>query len=226
MLRKKVDTPLTKAILAEIKTLADSENFTLGTLKSIERVAAHGRAMLQGTAELDALLGGGLNVGQGEIGMPDLNIDDIESDLMGSYSAIAASSPVENFGSRAMREVVAMLPKILEGRNKTSTIELVRALAVARKEGLDDVAKDLEQQIKGVTAETPKPKLNANTGARPLPNGAYYRPDPADLRTGRYIERDDPEWKLEEYNALTGADAKATDFPPVTIEPPVIGGAA
>lgn len=138
MLRKKVDYPLTKAIRDEIKRLADEENFTLGTLRAIERVAAHGCAMLQGTADLDGLLGGA------GIGQVDY-----------SGGTLPASSPVENFGSRAMRELTAMLPKILEGRNRPSTVELVRSLAFARKEGLDDIAADLEQQIKGAVADKP-----------------------------------------------------------------------
>jgi hypothetical protein len=218
LLRKKVDTPLTKAIREEIKRLADEEKFTLGMLRAIERVAAHGRAMLSGTAELDALLGGGSG---------PLDLDDLEDDLLGGSSyiggGISTSSTAENFGSRAMRELTAMLPKILEARNRTSTVELVRALAVARKEGLDEVAADLQEQIKGAKEDEPVPSV-----AKPLhelPRGAYWRPDDEALGTlaGRYIARGDPEWKIEEYNALTGDNAKATDFPRVIIEPPGAG---
>ncbi len=229
-LRKKVDTPLAKSIREEIKRLADDDNFTLGTLHAIERVAAHGRAMLQGTADLDGLLGSP-GQGVGAIGY-DTDIDGLENDLMASYSGgpMLTSSPVENFGSRAMREVMAVLPKILEGRNRPSTVELVRSLALARKEGLDDVAKDLEQQIKGVTA-APEPTVAKPLGEMPrkLPNGAYYKPSATVPGGGVYVERNDPEWRIEEYNDFTGESAKATDFPAVVVAPPPapeIGGAA
>ena len=223
LLRKKVDTPLTTAIREEIKRLADEKEFTLGTLRSIERVAAHGRAMLQGTADLDGLLGG-------RGGGADMEIDGLADDLMGNYSGvISGSSSVENFGTRAMRELTAMLPKILEGRNRPSTVELVRALAVARKEGLDEVAKDLQKQIKGATTDTPKPATPLKRTAeskRALPPGSYWKPCSDLPDGGRYIERGDPEWRLVEYNWITASNAKAGDFAPVTIDAPELGDAA
>lgn len=234
LLRKKVDPPLTVAIREEIKRLADEEKFTLGTLKSIERVAAHGRAMLQGTAQFDALLGGGNLLQDGGIGAVGYDSDGLEDELLegGRYigGTIQSSSSVENFGSRAMRELTAMLPKILEGRNRPSTVELVRALSEARKQGLDDVAADLERQIKRVKDE-PEPATVERSRSE-LTRSAYFAREVDHPNGGRYVAPGDPGWSVDRYNEITGESATAQDFEaalPSELpddETPEIGGAA
>ena len=47
----------------------------------------------------------------------------------------------------ALRELIAVAQKKFMGESKASPTELVEALALARKEGLTDVATELEAQL-------------------------------------------------------------------------------
>jgi hypothetical protein len=146
VLKKEAKSPLADAIKGEIRRLLDAPNFTLGTLRAVERVAAHGRAMLAGQAELDTLLGDTLSqAGDDYSGLGSLGVDDgyggmISGPLVGSPS-------VENFGSKALRELISLVPKL--NKSKSSLVSQVRALAEARKLGLDDVADKLEKELTG-----------------------------------------------------------------------------
>lgn len=77
------------------------------------------------------------------IGIPPNN-EQVEAIPVLDQVAYAPSSPQENFGMIALREIVAMA-KNWNGSN--SPAKLVEALAIAREKGLTDVADELESQL-------------------------------------------------------------------------------
>jgi len=77
--------------------------------------------------------------------------EDMGDEGQNSGGPFAYSSPQENFGMTALRELIAGVKGI---NGSTSPAKLVEALAIAREKGLTDVAKDLETQL-GMTKAVP-----------------------------------------------------------------------
>lgn len=73
--------------------------------------------------------------------------DDMGDEGQNSGGPFAYSSPQENFGMTALRELIAGAQKHFMGAGKGSPKDLVEALLVARKEGLTDVVAELESQL-------------------------------------------------------------------------------
>jgi hypothetical protein len=72
--------------------------------------------------------------------------DDLEQMSGQMASPVFATAPMsENFGMTAMREIIAAA-KNFNG-NGTSPARLVEAIAIANEKGLDDVARELEEQL-------------------------------------------------------------------------------
>jgi hypothetical protein len=144
-LKRKADSPMAVALRAEIKRLVETEPFTLGTMRAIGRVAELGRQILTGEAELDALLP--------EFGNNSISLSGTPSigDYLEPVEPIGFDGGLmdgENMGTRATREFMGLIPKVLEAQKKPRMVETVRALAIARKEGLDDIAEQLMEQLK------------------------------------------------------------------------------
>ncbi len=93
--------------------------------------------------------------------------EDLEDVGQSQIAPFAYSSSQENFGMTALRELIAVAQKKLIGDGKGSPTELVEALALARKEGLTDVAAELETQL-GLK-KAPVLALPASTVAEPKP---------------------------------------------------------
>jgi len=73
--------------------------------------------------------------------------EDMGDEGQNSGGPFAYSSPQENFGMTALRELIAGAQKHFMGGGKGSPKDLVEALLVARKEGLTDVVAELESQL-------------------------------------------------------------------------------
>lgn len=167
--------PVAESIRAELLKLAQEGDtkhkgaLTAETLARIVRVAKTGRDLLvslniSGTNLAHMVRrpkGGGLWMG-GQ-GMAD---EDLEEGV-GQTGPFAYSSPQENFGMTALRELIAGAQKHFGGAGKGSPKDLVEALLVARKEGLTDVASELETQL-GLK-KAPVPALPAPAVAEPKP---------------------------------------------------------
>lgn len=161
VLKRPADSPIAKAIKTEIRELLEAEKFTLGSLRAIERLAAHGRALLTGRAELDELLGDNLGVsGVAPLGYDSLGYDDFGP--IGGTGVLAPSAPIENFGTKAIREMMSAIPKL--NQRKTSIVEMIRALAEAKKHGLDNVAAQIEEELKNEVVSA-KLERGLSTGA-------------------------------------------------------------
>ena len=129
-------------------------NFTPEVAARIERVVLAGRTLLMAEkiSAHDAeamlrwrrknLLGGGSMVAGDEL-------DDyaLGNDMLSGSVPMVMSSPAENFGMSAIRELISAARGVNESPSK-----LVEALAVARHEGLTDVAAELEKKL-GVTKD-------------------------------------------------------------------------
>jgi hypothetical protein len=145
---------LPEALRAEILKLAtDGDEKSAGALTAdvllrIMRVAKTGRDLLVSLNASPSNLASMIKrpaFGFGSAQNVNSDDGDLESSGILWGSPFAQSSPSENFGMMAMREIIAAAKNIHNG--KTSPAELVEALIVARKEGLSDVAKELEAQL-------------------------------------------------------------------------------
>lgn len=139
---------------------------TPAVLLRIMRVAKTGRDLLVSLNVKDSNLAG--MVRRPRFGGPLMEDDggeEYETGLVGMGQAIplAPAMPNENFGMTAMREMIA----IAKNFNGPSPAKLVEALAVAKENGLDDVAKQLEEQLKEMTAKQPQGVADPAKGSPP-----------------------------------------------------------
>ncbi len=128
---------------------------TPAVLLRIMRVAKTGRDLLVSLNVKDSNLAGMVRRPRfgGPLMADDLG-DELETGIPGLGQAVPyePAMPNENFGMTAMREFIA----IAKNFNGPSPAKLVEALAVAKENGLDDVAKQLEEQLKEMTAKQPQ----------------------------------------------------------------------
>lgn len=142
-------TPLSEALRGElIRVLTEGSKNDDGVLtplvlSRVERIARTGRDLLVAASASPQNLAAMVRrkrLPWGGYGL-DLTSDDAFVD--GSNDNVfAPSQPAENFGMTAIREMVAAVKNV-----NNDPVKLVHALAVARREGLDDVARDLEAQL-------------------------------------------------------------------------------
>lgn len=156
---------VSEALRSEILKLAtdgDSKKdkaLTAEVLMRIMRVAKTGRDLLMSLDLSPSNLANMLRRPRSQfpsLGPPLSGIgDDFEDDTIGppyaSSLPYVPSSPNENFGMTALREIIAATKNM----NGSSPSKLVEALALAKEKGLDDVALELEKQL-GVGKEKPK----------------------------------------------------------------------
>ncbi len=136
---------------------------TPAVLLRIMRVAKTGRDLLVCLDTKDSNLAN--MVRRPQFGSPftigdNLGDEEVEGPGLGMAAPYAPALPQENFGMTAMRELIA----IAKTFNGPSPAKLVEALAIAKEKGLEDVAKDLENQLKVATA---KPSSGEGDGVKP-----------------------------------------------------------
>lgn len=124
-------TEAAKAVLRELHVVLDTDLFGIAELTHVAEIAEAGRLLLQATEKqsLEGVMG---NLGTVT---PGGNV---------------VTNPAETFGATAMREIQAVLPKLL--CKSQSPEDLVRAIAAARAEKMDDIADDLRAQLRGMLA--------------------------------------------------------------------------
>jgi hypothetical protein len=155
---------LTEALRSEIEKLAKEGDtkkdgtLTPEVLARIARVAKTGRELLVALDASPSNLSQMVKRGNGQfMGNSDsmADSDGAESGLSISSAQfaypLAYSSPQENFGMVAIRELFAMAKNHLNG---TTPAKLVEALAIAKEKGLTDVAAELEKQL-GIGKDKP-----------------------------------------------------------------------
>ena len=141
--------PLAEALRAEILKLAsegDSKSdgaLTAEVLLRITRVAKTGRDLLVTLSASPPNLAQMIRPKFGGIlGSPYAD-ELLDEGVQGQqYQPLALSSPAENFGMTAIREIIAAV-----NSKKDSPKQLVEALAAARSHGLTDVARELEAKL-------------------------------------------------------------------------------
>ena len=137
-------SPLAKAVQVELRALLNAEPFHGSQLLQIEQLANHTRSILASA-----------------LGLVDDPYSEIEG-CVGGYGGAIYGAPLypggngsmpfssdETFGARALREMGAT-------SSKDDPEKIVAALAVARKEGMDDVAAKLASKL-GVSPDAPAP---------------------------------------------------------------------
>lgn len=163
--------PMAEALRAEILKLATDGDpkmegaLTADVLLRIMRVAKTGRELLVSLDASASNLAGMVRRPRGSyIPMLGENVEDDGLDMVANpfgNGPFATTSPAENFGMTAMREIIAAAKNLNGG---TSPAKLVEALAIAKEKGLHDVALELERQL-GVGKEKavvePKEKESA-----------------------------------------------------------------
>lgn len=126
------------AIKMEILALLGGETCDAKTLARIERVARAGRQLLVATATGDMALPKRL----GELS------DDYGEEAQYN-SPIAFSPPNETFGSKAIREITAVLPALVQAqRPPLNPAALMEAINMAEASGKKDIARLLEAKLK------------------------------------------------------------------------------
>ncbi len=134
--------------------------FTANVAARVERMIRAGRELLLAEQiPLDGLksvlkkrrgYGGGIIGGNPIMGNSLVDMDDGGMLLgEGDEGPLMQSGPSENFGMVAIRELISGLHS-----NQDTPEKLVKALSLARAEGLDDVAASLEKKL-GVEKEAP-----------------------------------------------------------------------
>lgn len=132
--------PIVVVILVEIARLSglpcDENPRLLMMIEKLGRIARDVQA-----------LGFGLDAGSIRAGYSPMDGSDA------SYSSpnapmSAAMGPAENFGTVAIQQLVSSL-----SRPKRSPVEVVEAIAMAKKSGLDDVAEALTKELIGQKSE-------------------------------------------------------------------------
>lgn len=145
--------PLAEALRSEILKLATDGDpksdgaLTAAVLLRIMRVAKTGRELLVSLESSPKDLASMLRRPRsGLIPMIGENLEDdgLGDGLAPNYLPFATSSPAENFGMTAMREIIAAVKGMNGG---TSPARLVEAIAIAKEKGLHDVADRLEKQL-------------------------------------------------------------------------------
>jgi len=153
--------PLAEALRSEILKLATEGDpkkegiLTADVLLRIMRVAKTGRELLVSLETSPSNLANMLKRPRGAY-IPMLGDNTDDEDGLGESQGInpfSMSSPGENFGMIALREIIAVLKNNFNG-NGSSPTKLVEAIAIAKEKGLEDVAKELESQL-GVGKKTP-----------------------------------------------------------------------
>lgn len=149
--------PLTEALRAEILKLATDGDpqsdgaLTESVLLRIMRVAKTGRELLVSLNASPSNLAAMLRRPSSPFGIPVLgqNAEDdgfgFVDTPIGSALPYVTSSPSENFGMTAMREIIAAAKNLNGGG--TSPAKLVEALVIAKENGLGDVVRHLEEQL-------------------------------------------------------------------------------
>jgi hypothetical protein len=144
--------PLAEALRVEILKLAtegDPKDKTLtpDVLMRILRVAKTGRDLLVSLAATPSNLNQMLKRPHNgfQFSGPNQEDDGLGDSSMATpvFAPYSQSSPGENFGMTAIREIIAAW----KNQNGSSPVKLVEALVVARENGLHDVAKELEGQL-------------------------------------------------------------------------------
>lgn len=158
--------PVAEALRAELLKLAqegDSKNkgaLTAEVLMRIMRVAKTGHDLLVSLNISASGLAGMVRRPAGGIFSP-LGQNFADDGLGDSQSAgvpFAYSTPTENFGTTAIRELIAAAKSFNNGGS--SPAKLVEAIAIAREKGMHDIAKELETQLglpKAVPVSLPAP---------------------------------------------------------------------
>ena len=119
----------------------------------IEKLASAGRNALQAVQGAMPERGtNGLSIGTNLAGYYGGNAVSY-TDGVGGGPAIpvpAVINPTETYGTAALRELKTMVKKM--GDRKRTRMTVIRELAVARKEGLDDLAAELKQELEDMKA--------------------------------------------------------------------------
>jgi hypothetical protein len=149
--------PVAESLRAELLKLATEGDpkhkgaLTAEVLARIMRVAKTGRDVLVSLNISGSNLANLVRRRRGPMYTPwggqDEMDEGLEEGVGQSGGPLAFSTPQENFGMTALRELIAGAQKHFGGTGKGSTKDLIEALVLARKEGLTDVAAELETQL-------------------------------------------------------------------------------
>ncbi len=135
---KPATTSAAAAVREELRALLTAEPFGLQQLTNIESIARAGKMLLQATQGhtpngLSQNIGGGMGY-YSAVGQMD-----------GGIATPFIPNQNETFGAKALREVVAALKRA--GDQSRTRMTVLRELALARKEGLEDLAVELKAEL-------------------------------------------------------------------------------
>lgn len=129
---------LRQALLDQLKRILEKP---IGPkmLKELAKTALLSQRLLITAGDPSALPNRRRGMGYGGLGGL-LVEDDIDPEFDGP---MPIAPPAETFGASAIRELIAAAKE----KNKPGVVELTKALGIAKKEGLDEVAADLQRQL-------------------------------------------------------------------------------
>lgn len=157
-----------EALRMELRKMLDDPGFGVKSLIKLERSARAGRAFLitlsgkvgdvvvggqtiENDPDAEETLESGLavNTAVGPVGLPSP-----------SFGPIAPAPFMETGGAAMIRELVKLVPQMIAGKDGSkaeSLTNLIDALAVARSQGMTDVAAELEKKIVGKSLDGDRP---------------------------------------------------------------------
>jgi hypothetical protein len=152
---REVPKELTESIRAEFKRLLEGDDF-IQNLTTIEKLAARSRELILTISVPPGMLrgGGGNPMMSSPTVYPTVYQDNIGAMVLGSNVSGTVSSP-EQFGARAIRQLVELAPEIAETIGKAingGPAGLVKAICVAKVNGMEALAAKLEAKLLGEDA--------------------------------------------------------------------------
>ena len=133
--------PLVKAVRKELQRLLDAPDLDLGRLG---HMALQAEDLLAFTSTPEDVMRGK----QTSSGMePNVGLSAMSSSAE-TYGATIMSSSAETYGATIIRELMPALKSLTQSKNETPE-QLVFAIATARREGMTDLAAELETKLVG-----------------------------------------------------------------------------
>lgn len=135
------ENPIASVLRDEIVKILSAKPLKVEDFAKAAEVARHaGRVLKAADAKFLELP----DQAQGIFGAVPSDSDDEEA--VAPFPVLAPSSQAENFGSSAIREVIAALPRILAAKNE-STAETISAIALAEARGMKKLAAKLKKKL-------------------------------------------------------------------------------
>jgi hypothetical protein len=141
-----IPEPLVAAVRAELRDLVDGDIGDALVLNRIEQLAARARELFSVVRGSPAPARQGTGVAYGGSSVATYN--------MGTFGGVVGTVvEPEQFGARAIRELVSLIPEVIAGQKKESPADIAEAMRIAKQEGDEELHAALRERLLGKKLE-------------------------------------------------------------------------